>query len=362
MSVSDATIHDQVKEYYGQKVKKTDDLKLQACTVSFGSGLTKEVKEALASVHEEVSKKYYGCGLVIPECLEGRSILDLGSGSGLDCFAMSKLVGPDGYVVGIDMTDEQLNVANEYINYHTTLYGYKKPNVKFVKGYIERLIEAGLEENFFDIIVSNCVINLSPDKHAVLSQSYQVLKMGGELFFSDIYADKVVSEEARKHPDLWGECISGALYWKDLHKIAETVGFSQPRIVSISPVPVEREDFKKILGDVKFASVTYRLFKLPANCKESSAQAIYNGEISGHENQLKFDHKLTFKANDPVCIDGQTHASLKYSRFVDEFLIRPQKCGEPMAESELVNPFKILENLKSSGKEVPAACCSTKCC
>lgn len=362
MSASDDNVHDQVKEYYGKKVKKTEDLKLQACTVSFGSGLTKEVKEALASVHEEVSKKYYGCGLVIPECLEGMKILDLGSGSGLDCFALSKLVGPDGYVVGIDMTEEQLSVANEYIDYHTNLYGYKKPNVKFVKGYIERLMEAGLEENFFDIIVSNCVINLSPDKDAVLSQSHKVLKVGGELFFSDIYADKVVPENARKHPDLWGECISGALYWKYLHKIAESVGFSRPRIVSVTPVPVEREDFKKLLGDIKFASVTYRLFKLPPNCHESSAKAIYNGEISGHEEQLNFDHQLIFKANDSVCIDGLTHASLKYSRFAEEFLIQAQKCGDSSSKSELDNPFEILENLKSSGKEVPAACCSTKCC
>ncbi|GAB1598712.1 arsenite methyltransferase-like [Argonauta hians] len=366
IKMCDAGVHDQVKEYYGKTVKKTTDLKLSACTVSAGLGLSKHMKEALASVHEEVTKKYYGCGLVIPEGLEGMKILDLGSGSGQDCFVLSKLVGAEGFVVGIDMTQEQLDVANQYIDYHTKLYEYKKPNVKFVKGYIERLTDAGLEENFFDIIISNCVINLSPDKRAVLSQSYKVLKEGGELYFSDVYANKKVSDEARNHKDLWGECISGALFWKDFHELAADVGFSQARIVSVSPIPVEREDFRKILGDVEFASVTYRLFKLPPGCQMSPGEVIYNGEVTEHEKELKFDYNLTFHTDESVCIDSDTHAVLKYSRFKDEFLIRPQKCatGDIGDNSPaVINPFDLLKSLQSSGKAVSNSCCSgSKCC
>ncbi|XP_029656086.1 arsenite methyltransferase isoform X1 [Octopus sinensis] len=362
----DEAVHDQVKDYYGKKVQKTTDLKLSACTVSTGTRMSKHAKEALASVHEEVCKKYYGCGLVIPEGLEGMKILDLGSGSGQDCFVLSKLVGPEGYVVGIDMTQEQLDVANQYIDYHTKLYDYKKPNVKFVKGYIERLVEAGLEENSFDIVISNCVINLSPDKRAVLSQSYKILKEGGELYFSDVYASQEVPDEARNHKDLWGECISGALYWKDFHELAGDVGFSQARIVSVSPISVDREDFRKILGDIQFVSVTYRLFKLPSDYPKTAGQAIYNGEITDHEDEFKFDHQLKFLTNEPVCIDSETHAILKYSRFKDEFLIRTQKCGttdEGDSSPAVINPFELLKTLQSSGKTVANACCGgKKCC
>jgi arsenite methyltransferase len=98
-------------------------------------------------------------------------VLDLGSGSGRDCFVISKLVGDNGRVVGIDMTDEQLSVANKYIDYHTKKFGLSKPNVEFRKGYIEKLGEAGLEDNTFDVIVSNCVVNLSPDKKSCLTRS-----------------------------------------------------------------------------------------------------------------------------------------------------------------------------------------------
>jgi len=130
------------------------------------------------------------------------------------------------------MTSEQIDVANQYIQYHTDKFGYDKPNVSFVQGYIEKLVEAGLQPNYFDIIVSNCVVNLSPDKKAVLSEGFKVLKPGGELYFSDVYSDTELSDEIRKDNVLWGECISGALHWKTLHSLAKEVGFTKPHLVS----------------------------------------------------------------------------------------------------------------------------------
>lgn len=152
--------------------------------------------------------------------LDGLRILDLGSGTGRDCFILSKLVGERGYVVGVDMTEEQLAKANAKVEYHTKAYGYAKPNIEFKKGYIEKLGELGLEENSFDLIVSNCVINLSPDKHAVLAGAHRLLKPGGELYFSDVYCDRRVPKHLMENPVLWGECITGALYWNDFLSIA----------------------------------------------------------------------------------------------------------------------------------------------
>lgn len=98
--------------------------------------------------------------------------------------------------------------------------GFAKPNVEFKKGYIERLEELNLPENSFDIIVSNCVINLVADKKAVLAGAYRLLKPGGEIYFSDVYADRRVPVTLQQDPVLWGECLTGALYWNNFLQLA----------------------------------------------------------------------------------------------------------------------------------------------
>ena len=116
-----------VKNYYGKELQTSSDLKTNACCTAFD--YPQKIKNILSEIHDEVLIKYYGCGLTIPEDLEGLKILDLGSGSGRDCYLASKMVGEDGYVIGVDMTDEQLEVANKYIGYHTEKFGFKKPNI-----------------------------------------------------------------------------------------------------------------------------------------------------------------------------------------------------------------------------------------
>ncbi len=122
------------------------------------------IRAAMSNIHEQVAAKYYGCGLVAPEELKGMRILDLGSGSGRDCYLLAQLVGEAGYVLGVDMTDAQLAVANEHLEWHRDRFGYARSNVEFRKGYIEKLDELDLEDDSFDIVISNCVINLSTDK------------------------------------------------------------------------------------------------------------------------------------------------------------------------------------------------------
>ncbi|MED6280609.1 Arsenite methyltransferase [Characodon lateralis] len=293
---SDSSVHVDVKDYYGKRLQKTSDLKTGACVAPAHPPPT-FVREALKKVHPEVTAKYYGCGLVVPECLEGCKILDLGCGSGRDCYMLSLLVGEKGHVTGIDMTEAQLEVARKHTDYHMKEFGYKKPNVSFVQGYIEALTEAGLEKNAFDIIISNCVVNLSPDKKQVLAEAYSVLKDGGELYFSDIYSNGRLTEEIKNHKVLWGECLGGALWWKDLLQLAEEVGFSQPRLVTASIPTVDDKELQDILGDFKFVSATYRLFKVPKG-NNRTCQVMYNGGITGAQDVFHFDCQYTFK----VCV------------------------------------------------------------
>ena len=310
----------EVQEYYGKTLQHSDDLKTDACCTD--TDMPRYVKTALSQIHDEVLTRYYGCGLVAPEKLKGARILDLGSGSGRDCYVLSQLVGEQGYVVGVDMTDEQLDVANRHIDFHADKFGYKASNVEFKKGYLENLEALDLEENSFDIIVSNCVINLCQDKEAVLKQAYKLLKPGGEIYFSDVYSDRRVPEALTNDPVLYGECLSGALYWNDFQNLAKKCGFLDPRLVEDRPLGINNQAIQEKLGNIQFFSATYRLFKLdelePA-CEDYGQAVIYKGDMENLPEAFLLDkhHHIETGKVFPVC--GNTWRMLHDTRFKEHF-------------------------------------------
>lgn len=311
---------DEVRDYYGKILQSSSDLKTNACCTD--TNMPAHLKIAMSRVHAEVASRYYGCGLVHPQLLEGMRILDLGSGSGRDCYILSQLVGETGFVLGVDMTDEQLDIANQFIDYHTHAFGYAQANVAFKKGYIEKLDELGLEDNSFDIIVSNCVINLSPDKEAVLREAYRVLKPGGELYFSDVYSDRRVPQQLVKDPVLYGECLSGALYWNDFQNLARQCGFLDPRLVEDRPLAIDNPDIEALIGHINFYSATYRLFKLDAlepACEDYGQTVVYKGTIAHHKEIFVLDkhHNIEKGRHFPVC--GNTWRMLRETRFREHF-------------------------------------------
>ena len=224
---------------------------------------------------------------------------DLGSGSGRDCFALAKLVGPGGRVVGVDMTDEQLAVARAHVGAFCGSLGYAEPNCTFVKGYIEDLAACGLGDGSFDLIVSNCVVNLSPDKPAVLREAYRVLREGGEFHFSDVYCDRRLPASVTRDETLWGECLAGAMYEQDFLRLCRSIGFTDPRVLHRSAELVRNEELEAKLGEARFFSVTYRLLKMPAGaletlCEDYGQVAVYRGSIPGSESAYQLDdhHRL----------------------------------------------------------------------
>jgi arsenite methyltransferase len=276
----------------------------------------------MENVHPEVAAKYYGCGIVVPAGLEGRRILDLGSGSGRDVYLVAQIVGETGEVVGVDMTDEQLATANARIDWHRDRFGYSRANVKFLKGYIEKLDELGLEPQSFDVVVSNCVINLSVDKLAVLRGALNLLRPGGELYFADVYCDRRLPDSVRSDPVLYGECLGGALYWNDFLPMAKQAGFLDPRLVTSRPIEVKNEIIRKKLGQAQFFSATYRLFKLDgleSACEDYGQAVVYKGTVPEQPDGFELDgHHLIERGKVfPVC--GNTWRMLADTRFKPHF-------------------------------------------
>lgn len=318
MTMETQDTHNAVSEYYGKTLQKSDDLKTNACKT--GATMPKYIRKALGEVHDEVVMKYYGCGLTIPPLVEGTRVLDLGSGSGRDVYLLSKLVGSTGSVVGVDMTDEQLDVARKYVDYHTKQYGYDKPNVDFVKAYIEDM--SVFEDNTFDLIVSNCVVNLAKDKDAVLKEAYRLLKPGGEFYFSDVYSDRRVPQSLVDDEVLYGECLSGALYVQDFVSKSKRAGFLDPRLVEDSRITVKNKKIEEKVGNIKFYSATYRLFKLPElddNCEDYGQALMYKGTIAETPREFKLDDHHVFEAGKVYSVCRNSYLMINATRYRDQF-------------------------------------------
>lgn len=311
---------DFVKEYYGQILEKSTDLKTSACCTLERPPL--HVEQALALIHEEVKAKYYGCGLLLPEALDGCRVLDLGCGAGRDCYLLAQLVGPHGRVVGVDMTAQQIEVASRHRDYHAQRFGYAESNVEFLSGYIEQLDALPLEPESFDVIVSNCVINLSPDKPAVLRGAHRLLKPGGEIYFADVYADRRIPAEVAQDPVMYGECLGGALYWNDFLEVAKAAGFNDPRLVADSEIEIADEGLKQAARGVRFFSATYRLFKLPgleAACEDYGQGVVYKGTIPHHPESFKLDNHHVMETGRVFLLCGNTFEMLHDSRLRPHF-------------------------------------------
>lgn len=311
-------MREQVKNYYGRALQGSADLKTNACCDA--EQMPHWLQPLLSRLHPEVNSRYYGCGLVVPLRLQGCRVLDLGCGSGRDCYLLAQLVGPSGSVLGVDMTEEQLTVAERHHPWHAEVFGYD--NVTFRLGYIEELEALDLAAASFDVIVSNCVVNLSPRKAKILGDVFRLLKSGGEFYFSDIYADRRVPASLSNDPILYSECLGGALYWNDFLNLAKAAGFTDPRLVEDRPIALTDPAVADRVGAIRFYSATYRLFKLDgleSHCENYGQALIYRGDVPHNEQLFRLDkHHLIEKGRIiPVC--GNTYRMLQESRFAPHF-------------------------------------------
>ncbi|MFZ0886024.1 MAG: arsenite methyltransferase [Candidatus Acidiferrales bacterium] len=247
--MTEPNIRDTVKEKYGSAALRIATGGSSCCgaTPATGSGdpITSNLYDAAQSsqIPPEAMQASLGCGnpTALAKLNAGETVLDLGSGGGIDVLLSAKRVGPTGKAYGLDMTDEMLALANE----NKRKAGVA--NVEFLKGEIEHI---PLPDNSVDVVISNCVINLSSDKDAVLREAFRVLKPGGRFAVSDVVTRGEMPAEIRKSVLLWVGCIAGALEENDyLGKLAGA-GFEQ---VEIEPTRVYRvEDAREFLSGQGF--------------------------------------------------------------------------------------------------------------
>src|SRR5216117_77945 len=233
--VGDSALKSEVKQKYGQAALRVSEGSTAAtcCGPSACCGATTEAWDPITSeLYDEQQKAgipaeallaSLGCGnpTALAELNEGETVLDLGSGGGIDVLLSAKRVGPTGKAYGLDMTDEMLALAME----NKAKAG--AANVEFLKGHIEAI---PLPSNTVDVIISNCVINLSGDKRKVLSEAFRVLKPGGRFAVSDIVTRGELPSDVRRSMELWSGCVAGALDEQEFLALLRDVGFENPSI------------------------------------------------------------------------------------------------------------------------------------
>ncbi|MGB8658310.1 MAG: arsenite methyltransferase [Candidatus Zixiibacteriota bacterium] len=240
--IQEKRIKDFVKNRYGQIAKKG-----ATCCSCNGVSVLKQAEAIGYSVRElkeipDSAIMGLGCGnpTALASLKKGETVLDLGSGGGIDVFLAANRVGDTGWVIGVDMTPEMIRKARA----NARKGGYR--NVEFRVGEIENL---PVEDESVDVIISNCVINLSPDKERVFQEAYRVLRPGGRIVVSDIVTDKELPEEIRKSFSAWAECIGGALTRKEYFGAVKSAGFGRIKVLD-EKVYLEEGMSEKIKGRI----------------------------------------------------------------------------------------------------------------
>ena len=315
--------HRVVQQFYGNAAE-TPQAAL-CCPVSYDPADTAHIPQA-------VLERFYGCGspVTLADLKPGETAVDLGSGGGIDCFIAARRVGPEGRVIGVDMTDQMLKVANENLPLVTANLGYE--NVEFRRGFLESL---PVDDRSVDLVTSNCVINLSPDKKAVFAQMWRVLKDQGRAVVSDIVSEQMVPAAMRVNPRLWGECISGALQEQEFFDLLRQAGFHGLTIL-------KKVFWKEEMGH-RFYSVTVRGFKYEkkAGCVFIGQKAVYRGpfECVVDEEGHVFPRNLEVE----VCTD--TAAKLANGPYAGMFTL-----------------LDAQRNATTPDGQIDPACCAPGCC
>jgi SAM-dependent methyltransferase len=265
MTQTPTPIHETVRKHYAERIQSSASCcGSDSCCSSENSLYPAELLDALPEGESAVS---YGCGdpITLASLEAGQTVLDLGSGAGLDCFFAAKKVGETGHVIGVDMTPEMIERAR------SSARRLNIQNVEFRQGYLEDL---PVDSNSIDVIISNCVINLAPDKSKVFAEAFRVLKPGGKLAVSDIVTDGPLPDTIKKSLSAWAGCVAGAVEAKDYIRMMEAVGFTD---ISLTPVFFEKETIDSAIHEMG------NVIELKTISRDDVYKTVYSAKITAYK-------------------------------------------------------------------------------
>jgi SAM-dependent methyltransferase len=267
MTQTPTPIHEVVREHYAERIKSNASCCGSSSSDCCSTDSNLYPADLLSTLPEGESTVSYGCGdpITLASLEPGQTVLDLGSGAGLDCFFAAKKVGETGHVIGVDMTPEMIERAT------SSAKRLNIQNVEFRQGYLEDL---PVESNTVDVIISNCVINLAPDKSKVFAEAFRVLKPGAKLAVSDIVTDGPLPDAVKKSLSAWAGCVAGAVEAKDYIGMMEAVGFTN---ISIVPVYFDKETIDSAINDMK------DVIELKTIARDEVDKAVYSAKITAYK-------------------------------------------------------------------------------
>ncbi|MCI0340172.1 MAG: methyltransferase domain-containing protein [Planctomycetales bacterium] len=325
-----------LRDFYGRRLRTSADFETAACCTVATAESHGSVLELLPT---EVVSGYAGCGSPIPSDLvglRGLTILDLGCGRGADVFVLAFYAGPRGRVIGVDMTPEQLAVARRAAPEVASRFGFPAPTTEFHEGLIETC--DAVPDRSVDLVVSNCVVNLSPRKDLVFGTIHRVLREAGEWTLSDIVADRRLPASWREDPDLVAECLGNAAYERDLRRTIAEAGF--PYLWEVSRRAIPTEEVAKRTGDpAGCCSVVWRGVKLTRpetigaeslpplepGCEDYGQIATYRGTVPTAPARLVLDRRHVFERARPVAVCRNTANLLRLGRLAPHFDVTPAR-------------------------------------
>lgn len=332
--------------------------------------ITPRTQPLLAGLDREEQLSRCGCGLPFPELMSGAKVLDVGCGAGTDSLILSQLVGTTGRVVGVDLCSNLVATARRFAERRNDdRIMFTCADVSDLLGQVKVTSHAP-----FTLAVANCSLNLVSDKSEALRQIAALLEQGGELYVCDVFVSHDVTDCMRNHPFTWAHCIGGAWRWQEFEERLAEAGFSSPRLVHCRPLEITKSLLQKIanvfnlssltadlrkleaMSGFQLCAATYRAFKLAPHVRNSldsskdKVQVIFSPPEGSHEEKLRWDRNVTFRAGQPLLVCGQLAALLRHSRYATHFLF--QKSTDSRDEGVLVeahaNPFLALSTTKSA--------------
>ena len=293
-------ITQKVSERYAKAANTGEQM---CCPTSYDMGHLKTF------IPEEVLKISYGCGTPagLKTVRAGETVLDIGSGGVIDSFEASRLVGPTGRVIGIDMTDTMLEIARKNASVVAANLGYTNSNVEFRKGLADAM---PVEDGTIDLIISNCVINLAPDKRKVFREMYRVTKPGGRFTISDIVSDQTVPQYLVHDTQKWGDCLSGALTLTAYMTGMTEAGFLGIHLVKFSPW--------RVIDGIHFFSVTLTGYKLPP---ATTASSVRYATLRGPFSRFVDERGMTYHRGIPQSITPDEARLLSVLSLSEPFLL-----------------------------------------